>query len=64
MTEKGVIIGILTPGFVDTDFTAGLPKQMMIDVETSVSRSMAMIEKYDLEMSGKYYSNTGEEMSW
>ena len=62
--EKGVIIGILTPGFVDTDFTAGLPKQLMIDVETSVSRSMAMIEKYDLEMSGRYYTNTGEEMTW
>lgn len=62
--EAGVIIGILTPGFVDTDFTAGLPKEMMIDVETSVSRSMAMIEKYDLEMSGRYYANTGEEMMW
>ena len=62
--ETGVIIGILTPGFVDTDFTAGLPKQMMIDVETSVSRSMAMIEKYDLDMSGRYFSNTGEEMTW
>ena len=62
--EQGIIIGILTPGFVDTDFTAGLPKQMMIDVETSVSRSMAMIEKYDLEMSGKYFANTGEEMTW
>lgn len=62
--EKGVIIGILAPGFVDTDFTAGLPKQMMISVETSVSRSMAMIEKYDLDMSGRYYANTGEEMTW
>ena len=62
--EKGVIIGILTPGFVDTDFTKGLPKQMMIDVETSVSRSMEIIGKYDLEMSGKYFSNTGEEMTW
>jgi NAD(P)-dependent dehydrogenase (short-subunit alcohol dehydrogenase family) len=62
--ETGVIIGILTPGFVDTDFTAGLPKRLMIDVETSVSRSMAMIEKYDLEMSGRYYANTGEEMTW
>ena len=64
VTEKGVIIGILTPGFVDTDFTAGLPKILMIDVETSVSRSMDMIDKYDLEMSGRYYSNTGEEMFW
>jgi len=62
--EKGVIIGILTPGFVDTDFTAGLPKQFMKTVETSVSQSMAMIEKYDVEMSGKYYANEGEEMSW
>jgi len=62
--EAGIIIGILAPGFVDTDFTAGLPKQMMITVETSVSRSMAMIEKYDLDMSGRYYANTGEEMTW
>lgn len=62
--EAGIIIGILAPGFVDTDFTAGLPKQMMITVETSVARSMAMIEKYDMEMSGRYYSNTGEEMTW
>ncbi len=62
--EKSIIIGILTPGFVDTDFTAGLPKQLMIDVETSVSRSMEMIEKYDLEMSGRYFANTGEEMTW
>lgn len=62
--EKGVIIGILTPGFVDTDFTAGLPKQLMMSVETSVERSMAMIEKFDLEMSGRYFANTGEEMTW
>jgi NAD(P)-dependent dehydrogenase (short-subunit alcohol dehydrogenase family) len=62
--EKSIIIGILAPGFVDTDFTAGLPKQLMIDVETSVSRSMEMIEKYDLEMSGRYFANTGEEMTW
>jgi len=62
--EKGVIIGILTPGFVDTDFTAGLPKTFMKTVETSVSQSMAMIEKYDLSMSGKYYANEGEEMTW
>lgn len=64
VVEKGVIIGLLTPGFVDTDFTAGMSKQFMIDVETSVSRSMEMIDKYTLEMSGKYYANTGEEMTW
>jgi len=62
--SKGVIIGILTPGFVDTDFTAGLPKQLMKSVETSVSQSMAMIDKYDLAMSGRYFANTGEEMTW
>ena len=62
--SKGVIIGLLTPGFVDTDFTAGLPKQLMMSVETSVSRSMEMIDKYDLSMSGKYFANTGEEMTW
>ncbi len=62
--ERGVIIGILTPGFVDTDFTAGLPKSLMIDVKTSVSRSIAMIEKYDMDMSGRYFANTGEEMTW
>ncbi|MEQ8508841.1 MAG: SDR family NAD(P)-dependent oxidoreductase [Rhodospirillaceae bacterium] len=62
--ESGVIIGILTPGFVDTDFTAGLPKQMMKSVETSVAQSMTMIDKYDLSMSGKYFANTGEEMTW
>ena len=64
MKEKGDIVGILTPGFVATDFTAGLPKNLMIDVETSVSRSMAMIEKFDLEMAGRYFANTGEEMTW
>lgn len=62
--EKGLIIGILTPGFVDTDFTAGLPKTFMKSVETSVSQSMAMIEKYDLEMSGRYFANEGDEMTW
>ncbi len=62
--SKGVIIGLLTPGFVDTDFTAGLPKQLMIDVETSVSRSMEMIDKYDMDMSGRYFANTGDEMTW
>jgi NAD(P)-dependent dehydrogenase (short-subunit alcohol dehydrogenase family) len=62
--SKGVIIGLLTPGFVDTDFTAGLPKQLMMSVETSVSRSMEMIDKYDLSMSGRYFANTGEEMTW
>ena len=62
--NKGIVIGILTPGFVDTDFTAGLPKQLMKSVSESVSQSMEMIEKYDLKMSGHYFTNTGKEITW
>ena len=64
--DKGVIIGIITPGLVDTDFLAGsrLPKQLMLAPQVSVERSISTIERLTPELSGQYVANTGEVMSW
>jgi len=62
--SKGVIVGILTPGFVDTDFTARFDSQLKITVEESVSKQIAVIDTMTPDMSGVYVSHEGIRMSW
>ncbi len=60
---KGIIVGIINPGAVDTDFMKGVPMKLMPPQE-SVSQVIAVIDSYTLETSGKFMNYTGEELPW
>jgi len=63
VAHRGIIIGLIAPGLVDTDLTQSLdiPK---ISPEQSVSASIELIDNYTLEMSGSLIQHTGERLPW
>lgn len=64
VAERGVIVSLLSPGFVMSDFTEGVRLPMMISVEESAAKCMAVIEKLTLADSGKFVRHTGEPGVW
>jgi NAD(P)-dependent dehydrogenase (short-subunit alcohol dehydrogenase family) len=64
LKEKGIIVVMLSPGFVTTDFVGSLRLPMMISPELSVSMTMPIIAGLTMESSGKYFRHTGEIAPW
>jgi NAD(P)-dependent dehydrogenase (short-subunit alcohol dehydrogenase family) len=64
MKKKGITVGLLSPGFVRTDFTEGLDLPMMISPEESAEAVVKLIDTYTLEDTGTYVRNTGEPIPW
>ena len=60
---RGIVVGLLAPGLVDTDLTRELdfPK---ISPEESVSMLIDLIERFTPEMSGCLIQHTGEILPW
>ena len=63
VAKRGVIVGLLAPGLVDTDLTRELdfPK---ISPENSVAMLIELIEKFSPEQSGTLIQHTGETLPW
>ena len=61
LKEKGVQVGILHPGYVKTDMTAGNGN---IEVDESVSGLMKIIEGFSMEKTGTFWHTNGEELPW
>ncbi len=63
--DRGVIIGIVTPGYVDTDFTRGsggrIPK---ISAAESAATLLPVIDGFSLETSGTMMRQSGEPLAW
>ena len=64
LKEEGVTVGIVSPGFVKTDFTKGLDLPMMITSPDSAASVIAVIDEYELEDSGTFIRHTGEPAPW
>ena len=64
LKPQGITVGIVSPGFVRTDFTKGIDLPMMITPEQSATAVIKVIDGYDLTMSGKFVRHTGEELPW
>lgn len=64
LKDKGIIVVMLSPGFVSTDFVGSLRLPIMITPEQSVSMTMPIIEKLNMDNTGKYYRHTGELAPW
>ena len=61
--KRGIIIGLLAPGLVDTDLTRELdfPK---ISPKDSVALLIDLIEEFSPEQSGTLIQHTGETLPW
>lgn len=63
LAPRGIYVGIISPGLVDTDFTRGqdTPK---IPVQQSVAGLIRVIEKLDAKTSGEFLRYSGETVPW
>ena len=50
LKDQGITVGIISPGFVRTNFTPGLDHPAMIEPEQSASMVISVIDEYDLSM--------------
>lgn len=64
LKKKGITVGLLSPGFVRTDFTKGLDFPMMITPQESAAAVVSLIESYTLADTGTYVRNNGEPIPW
>ena len=64
LKPKGITVGLVSPGFVKTDFTKGLDLPMMITAEQSATAVIKVIDGYDLAKTGTFMRHTGEEAAW
>jgi NAD(P)-dependent dehydrogenase (short-subunit alcohol dehydrogenase family) len=64
LKPKGITVGLVSPGFVKTDFTKGLDLPMMITPQESAAAVVKVIDTYDLAKTGTFIRHSGEESAW
>lgn len=60
---RGIIVGTLEPGIVDTDQAAGMNVPKM-SPEEAIAAMIIVIENFDADTSGLIYRYTGERAAW
>ena len=61
LLPKGVAVGIIHPGFVQTDMVGGAGD---ISADTAASRIKTRIDELTLETSGTFWHSNGEVLPW
>ncbi len=64
VAHRGVTVGLVAPGLVDTDLTEALVGIPKISTEESVAALIELIEDFTFEMSGSLIQHTGEPIPW
>lgn len=64
LKKQGITVGLISPGFVKTDFTAGLDLPMMITAEESATKVVAVIDDYDISKTGTFLGKDGQTWPW
>jgi NAD(P)-dependent dehydrogenase (short-subunit alcohol dehydrogenase family) len=64
LKKKGITVGLISPGFVKTDFTPGLDLPMMITPQESATKVIAVIDDYDLSKTGTFLGKDGQTWPW
>jgi NAD(P)-dependent dehydrogenase (short-subunit alcohol dehydrogenase family) len=64
LKKRGITVGLVSPGFVKTDFTKGLNLPMMITPEQSATAVIKVIDDYGLDKAGTFMRHTGEVAPW
>lgn len=63
VTKRGIIVGLLSPGVVDTDFMKGVPMPK-ISPQTSVTGMINIIDGFTAETAGTLIRYNGEVVGW
>ncbi|MGY6663257.1 MAG: SDR family oxidoreductase [Glycocaulis sp.] len=63
LKERGVTIALLSPGYVDTDFTHGVGGQKVSAAESAQGLFEAMTAM-TIADSGRFFRYTGEDLDW
>ncbi len=63
VTDRGIIVGLLSPGVVDTDFMKGVPMPK-ISPQESVAGMIAIIDGFTVETAGTLRRYNGEVVGW
>lgn len=63
LKKHGIIVGLLSPGIVDTDFTRGARVEK-ISAEESARGLAGIIDALTLEQSGDFIRHSGETVPW
>lgn len=61
MQEEGIAVGIIHPGFVQTDMVGGAGD---ISAETAAERIVARIDGLNLQNTGSFWHSNGEPLPW
>lgn len=64
LKKKGITVGLISPGFVKTDFTPGLDLPMMITPQESATKVIAVIDDYDISKTGTFLGKDGQTWPW
>lgn len=64
LRDKGITVGLISPGWVDTGFGGSQSMRGMITAAESAAAVVAVIDEYDLEKSGTLLSHKGEVEAW
>ncbi len=64
LKDRGIVVGLVTPGPTDTDFMAGLPKKMLRPVADAVDDMMREIDRFDLSTTGRFLGYKGDVLPW
>ena len=64
LRKKDVTVGLISPGFVKTDFTKGMDFPMMITARESATAVIGIIDDYSLDKTGTFMRHNGEEAPW
>jgi len=63
--DREVIVGLVTPGYVDTDFTRGAGDQIpKISPAESAAGMLPVIDDFSLDTTGTLMRHTGEPLAW
>lgn len=64
---RGITVGMLSPGLVDTDLGGGhvgVPRHLIITPRQSAEALVPVIDAYTPDMTGKFMRYTGMEVPW
>ena len=64
LKPQGITVGLVSPGFVRTDFTKGIDLPMMITPQQSATALIKVNDGYDLAKTGTFMRHAGEEAPW
>lgn len=64
LKKRGITVGLVSPGFVKTDFTRGIDLPIMITPEQSAAAVIKVIDGYTLDQAGTFMRHTGQVAPW